>query len=122
MAYINQETKVKLVPAIKAVLKKYGVKGSIAIRDHAALVVTLTEGPVSFETANCSNWRAHDVNHYWVHNNYTGEAVNLIVELVNAMKGNEWYDHSDAQFDHFDTAYYIRIRVGRWDKPYVHTA
>jgi hypothetical protein len=35
------------------------------------------------------------------------------------MKGNEWYDNSDSMTDYFDTAYYLRINVGQFDRPYV---
>jgi len=38
------------------------------------------------------------------------------------MKGDQWYDNSDAMTDYFDTAYYMDINVGQWDKPYVLTA
>ena len=34
MAYVSQKDKAKLTPAIKAVLKKYGVKASIAVRTY----------------------------------------------------------------------------------------
>ena len=44
MAYISQEKKKELAPAIKAVLKKYGMKGTIGINHHSSLVVNLKEG------------------------------------------------------------------------------
>src|SRR5210317_2339261 len=44
MAYVSQELKKKLSPSIKAVLKKYGMKGSIAVNNHSTLVVNLKEG------------------------------------------------------------------------------
>ena len=34
-------------------------------------------------------------------------------------KGKGWYDKSDAMTDYFDTAYYISMNVGEWNKPYV---
>ena len=37
------------------------------------------------------------------------------------MKGNKWYDKSDAMVDYFDTAYYVDINIGKWNKPYVHS-
>ena len=37
------------------------------------------------------------------------------------MKGNKWYDKSDAMVDYFDTAYYVDINIGKWNKPYVQT-
>ena len=48
MAYISQERKAKIAPQIKAVLKKYNVKGSIAIRNHSTLVVNVKSGAIDF--------------------------------------------------------------------------
>ena len=48
MAYISQEDKKELAPAIKKVLKDFGMKGSISIRHHMSLVVTVTEGILDF--------------------------------------------------------------------------
>ena len=48
MAYMNQERKANLAPGIKAVLKKYGVKGSIAVSNHMTLVVNIKSGPIDF--------------------------------------------------------------------------
>ena len=47
MAYISQEDKKELAPAIKAVLKKYNMKGSISIRNYSTLVVNLKEGSLN---------------------------------------------------------------------------
>ena len=49
MAYISQETKKELAPAIKAVLKKYGMKGTIGIDRHTSLRVRVKEGPLKFD-------------------------------------------------------------------------
>ena len=46
------------------------------------------------------------------------EIANFYEELIAAMKGNMWYDNSDAMTDYFDTAYYIDINAGKWNKPY----
>ena len=46
MAYVSQEMKKELAPAIKAVLKKYRMKGSIAVNNHSTLEVNLSEGYV----------------------------------------------------------------------------
>jgi hypothetical protein len=115
MAYINQERKKELAPAIKAVLKKYNMKGTISVNNHSTLVVTLKEGKFKF------NKDHFGVNTYWINEHYTGEVKDFFNELVKAMKGTGWYDRSDAMTDYFDTAYYIDINVGRWNKPYVCT-
>ena len=46
MAYVSQEMKKQLAPAIKAVLKKHNMKGSIAVRHHSTLVVNIKEGAI----------------------------------------------------------------------------
>ena len=48
MAYIGQKEKKELAPAIKKVLKTYGMKGSIAIDNHSSLVVNVKEGVLDF--------------------------------------------------------------------------
>ena len=48
MAYVSQKDKAELAPAIKKVLSKYGMKGSISIRHHSTLVVTLQSGAIDF--------------------------------------------------------------------------
>ena len=48
MAYVSQQDKAKLAPQIKKVLNKYGMKGSISIRHHSSLVVTLQSGAIDF--------------------------------------------------------------------------
>ena len=44
MAYVSQEDKKKLAPAIKAVLKKYKMKGTLAIHHHSSLVCNIKSG------------------------------------------------------------------------------
>ena len=48
MAYIGQKEKKELAPAIKAVLKKFGMKGTIGIDHHRGLKVNLKEGVIDF--------------------------------------------------------------------------
>ena len=116
MAYITQDDKKELAPAIKAVLKKYDVKGTIGIRHHSTLVVRLKSGSVDFGKDYAQ------VNEYHIAGNYSGTACAFLTELVAAMKGDKWFDKSDMMTDYFHTAYYISINVGDWDKPYVCTA
>ena len=49
MAYVSQQDKKELAPAIKKVLSKYGMKGSISIRNHSTLQVTLQSGAIDFK-------------------------------------------------------------------------
>ena len=114
MAYISQQDKKELAPGIKRVLKKYGMKGSIAIKHHSSLVVNLQSGPIDFDMDGYTS-----VNVYHIDRHYTGIARDFLNELVKAMKGTKWFDKSDIMTDYFHTAYYIDINVGKWNKPYV---
>ena len=48
MAYMSQEKKAKIVAAVKPILKKYGIKGSFAVRNHSTIVLTLKQGKIDF--------------------------------------------------------------------------
>ena len=120
MAYISQEDKKELAPAIKKVLKDFGMKGSISIRHHMSLVVTVTEGILDFTDYFRKGDDGHiQVNTYHIDNYYTGTAKKFLKELHKAMKGTKWFDKSDIMTDYFHTAYYIDINIGKWSKPYV---
>ena len=113
MAYIGQKEKKELAPAIKAVLKKFGMKGTIGIDNHRGLKVTLREGVIDFGETY------HQVNTYHIEKFYgTGIAGQFLTELVAAMKGTKWFDNTNAMIDYFDTAYYVYINIGQWDKAY----
>ena len=124
MAYMNQERKAELAPAIKSVFKKYGVKASIAVRNHSTLVVTVKSGTVDFiGNFNTVRDRNHpldyiDVNPYWYHEHFTGVAKDFLTELFTAMNAGN-HDNSDIQVDYFDVGWYADVNIGKWDKPYV---
>ena len=138
MAYMNQERKAKIAQALKPVLAKYGVKGTLRVRNHMAITLTLKSGPIDFiENSNrvCGNdhyqvsrgFRPNtsgysDVNPYWFQDHYDGIAKAFLDEAFKALKAADYYDRSDAMTDYFDTAYYYDLHIGRWDKPYVVTA
>ena len=116
MAYISQSEKAELAPAIKAILKKFGMKGTIAIRHHSTLVVNLQSGAIDF---GCDS---REVNEYWIRENYTGDACEFLLELLAAMRGANWFDKSDAMTDYFHTKHYTTINIGQWNRPYICTA
>ena len=43
MAYMNQERKAERATAIKAILKKYGQKGSLSVRNHSTLCLKVKD-------------------------------------------------------------------------------
>ena len=120
MAYISQKDKALLAPSIKAVLTKYGMKGSIAIKHHMSLVVNVQSGPLDFDHSHGDGYT--QVNVYHIDSQYSGDTRQFLTELLTAMKGTNWFDKSDAQSDYFHVAYYNDINIGKWNKPYVQTA
>ena len=85
-SYVSQEDKKELSPAIKAVLKKYKMKGSIAVRHHSTLVVNVRSGVIDFSDALETRGNIC-VNQYWIDENYTGAARDFLNELLAAMEG-----------------------------------
>ena len=116
MAYMSQEKKKALMPNIKAVLKKYNMKGTVSVKDNMSLVVRLTAGAIDFNL----NYGYEQVNHYHIHSNYDGIAAQFLTELKAAMNDGN-HDKSDPQIDYFCVGWYITINIGQYDKNYVYT-
>ena len=48
MAYMNQTKKQTIAAKVKPILAKYGMKGSLSVRNHSTIVLKLTAGPIDF--------------------------------------------------------------------------
>ena len=135
MAYMNQERKAKITKMLKPILAKYKVKGSLSVRNHSTIVLTLKSGAIDFignSNRVCGNdfyqvqrgfkptTSGYDqVNPYWFQDHYDGKAKAFLTEAFKALKSADWYDESDAMIDYFNIAYYVDINIGKWDKPYI---
>ena len=121
MAYFNQERKREMAPRIKALLNKYGLKGSLSVRNHSTVVLTIKSGAIDFGQNDVEWCKGHlDVNVYHIDSHYEGIAREFLNEAYRIlMTGN--HNNSDIQTDYFDVGWWVDIRVGRWDKPYVMT-
>lgn len=125
MAYVSQELKAKLAPAIKAICKKYGVKASLAVRNHSTLVLNVKSGKIDFisDFGNTPEARADaekfgiQVNPYHYKSHFNGEAYHFLSEVIPAMNAGNW-DKSDIQTDYFNVGWYISVNIGKWNKPY----
>ena len=116
MAYVSQKDKAKLAPQIKKVLNKYGMKGSISIRHHSTLVVTLQSGAIQFDHSHGDGYT--QVNVYHIDSHYEGHAKSFLLELLAAMKGPDYFNEDDAMTDYFHRSHYTDINIGKWNKPY----
>ena len=135
MAYMNQERKQKITQALKPILAKYKVKGSLSVRNHMTIVLTLKSGAIDFignSNRVCGNdfyqvqrgfkptTSGYDqVNPYWFQDHYDGKAKAFLTEAFKALKSADWYDESDAMIDYFNIAYYVDVNIGKWDAPYI---
>ena len=123
MAYVSQELKAKLAPKIKAICKKYGVKASLAVRNHSVLCLNIKSGKIDFigdyeaNKANAEKYGHIQVNTYWYKDHFGGEAYHFLSEVIPAMNAGN-HDNSDIQVDYFDVGWYINVNVGQWNKPY----
>ena len=133
MAYVSQELKSKLSPAIKAVCKKYGIKASIAVRNHMTLALNVKSGKIDFignSNRVCGadfyqvqrgfkpNTTGYDqVNPYHFQNHYDGDARAFLSEVLAVMNDGNW-DKSDIQTDYFNVGWYVDVNIGSWNKPY----
>lgn len=135
MAYMNQERKAKIAQTLKPILAKYKVKGSLSVRNHSTIVLTLKSGAIDFignSNRVCGNnfyqvqrgFKPNDigydqVNPYWFQDHYDGDAKAFLTEAFKALKSADWYDESNAMIDYFNIAYYVDINIGKWNAPYI---
>ena len=134
MAYMSQEKKAKIAPKIKAILAKYKVKGSLAVRNHMTLCLNLKSGSIDFIANSnkvCGNspyqvasgfkpsTSGYDqVNPYHFKDHYDGKALAFMREVFHAMNDGN-HDRSDIQSDYFDVGWYVDVNIGKWNKPYL---
>lgn len=127
MAFISQQDKKTLAPAIKAVFKKYGLKGTIGIKNNMTLCANVSAGRLDLigAAAQVGNFRSsgyYQGNAYGATNekykDINIDIFNFYEDLKKAMRGALWFDKSDIMTDYFHTAYFMDINIGRWNKPY----
>lgn len=135
MAYMSQENKASKAPRIRALLKRYGMKGSVAVDNHSTLIVNIKSGKLDM-IGNLNEKCGNDfyqvshgfkpltdyisVNPYHYRNDFTGKPLKFLVELFAIMNEGNW-DKSDYMTDYFNVGWYVDVNIGRWDKPYVLT-
>ena len=128
MAYYNQSRKKEVAPKVKALLKKYGLKGTLSVDHHTTVVLTISSGDLDFignfnETVRVPrgdlpiiNYVSVNPYHYTSH--FSGECLTFLAEVMEVLnEGN--HDNSDIQSDFFDVGWYVDINLGKWNKPYI---
>lgn len=133
MAYISTEEVAAIRKQLKAEMPEY--KFSVKKCHHSSVTVAFMKGPAweTFQSRDRYTGEMHDdamddheqLNHVWAENFYGEKNAAIIKKVEKIIKtapvkagGREWYDDSDSQSDYFDTAFYMSIHIGAWDKPY----
>lgn len=135
MAYVSQDLKKTLAVNVKAICKKFNVKGSLSVRNHSTLVLNVRSGAIDFidsfnKTCGSKHYYTEhgwtpakdhiSINPYHYEDHFSGKALAFLKEVMIAMnRGN--HDNSDIQTDYFDVGWYVDINIGRWNQPYVVT-
>ena len=108
---MNQEKKKELSPAIRRVLKAYGMKGTLAVQNQSTLICNVQSGEIDFKQDYMQ------VNAHHISSQYEGIQRKFLADLKDAMMiGN--FDNSDPMTDYFHVGWYISINIGNWNKPY----
>jgi len=134
MAYVSKEMKAKIAVVIKQLCKQYKVKATLSVSHHSTLMLNVKQGSIDFvgnyldvsgkraEYNNDAYMRALTTltpNPYHYQNHFDGITKEFLSKAFDALKGADYYDRSDISSDYFDCSHYVRINVGKWDKPYL---
>jgi len=136
MAYIGTDEVKEVRIALKERFKNK-LKFSVRREHYSSLNVSIISGEINFFDGSLDRkdpWNSdapehkfdghEQINNYYPEN--YGKHKALFEDIVHIMKtapakaekGRAWYDKSDAMVDYFDTAFYINLSIGKWNKPY----
>jgi len=118
MAYYGQARKKTVAPKIRALCAEFGVKGTLSVKHHSSVTLTIKSGVLDFGQADYNGYV--DVNVYYIDEHFAGKERDFLTRAYRIlMAGN--HNNSDIQTDYFDVGWYVSIHVGKWDAPYIHT-
>lgn len=138
MAWVTKENIDSKKPLIKALCKEYGVKATLSGTNDYSMKLTIASGSIDFVGNNIEKINSDyhtsaenklksiayikrgnyiQTHHYYFERAFSGKALEFLQKAKKIMQeGN--HDRSDIQTDYFDVGWYIRIDIGRWNKPY----
>lgn len=131
MAYMSQEKKAEIAAELKKVMPK-DWKYSLSVDGHSTLVLTISAAPVdllkayneavSAERARFGNPFTPETeyvapNLYHLDTQFTGPLLETFQTIKKTMNAGN-HDRSDLMTDYFDVGWYVKISIGRWNKPF----
>jgi len=123
MAYMSQEKKKEIAALLKAAKINKSLKYSLAVRNHSTIVMNIYSGNIdfleSFNRISGRNDNYIDVNPYHYKRMFDGEALEILQKIFACLNDGN-YDNSEPMVDYFDVGWYVDVKVGNWDRPYVY--
>ena len=140
MAYVTKQEIQEKRKQINALCKQHGVSATVSGANTSSVTVTIRKGKINFlgnhvdtvkynwlngqQQSDNAEWykkRGHfECNPYYLDRQFSGVALEFLESILSILKQG-YYDHSDIMTDYFDTAWYIHVCIGTWNKPYVLT-
>ena len=144
MSYITKAQVEAKRTELKAINKKFGVKAIFSGGNSSSLTLTIQGGDLDFITWQVDRIKAtninmapyfgveyhrtqtidrlladknFDINHYSIDDLLDGKHKDYLIAAYAVMKDGH-YDNSGSQTDYFDQAWYIKMKVGKWNKPF----
>ena len=138
MAYITKSEIQEKRKLINALCKLHGVSATVSGANSSSVTVTIRKGKIDFlrnhvdtvrhnervkqnQIIDNAEWYAKKgyftCNHYYLGRQFSGDTLSFLEQLLVILKIGH-YDNSDIMTDYFDTAYYIHICIGTYEKPY----
>ena len=120
MAYVTTTQVKQTREALKLAFPDFKFMVRRATGGRSSINVSIMSGPLDFDNPQGGK----TVNPYHVGTHYEPHVIPFLEAVIKVIKyGTErqWYDKSDAMTDYFDTAFYLDVEMGRWEKPYQKT-
>ena len=58
------------------------------------------------------------INPHTIKYKWNVKTLEVFEKTLDIAKSQGWYDKTDSRIDYFDTAYYIHINFGKYDRPH----
>jgi hypothetical protein len=136
MAHYTQQQKKQIAPAVQALLKKHGLKGTLSVKYGHTVLLTIRSGPFHFlGESSGTNWewlRDSPIDTYNVlepdDKAKREEFVAIIKELYDIMnegcrKKGSCFCNEKGEYEtrYFDKSWFVEIKVGSSRKPFTIT-
>ena len=120
MAYLNKDQVKQTREALKVAFPDFKFLVRRGNGGYGSINVSIMSGPVDFGDLDMPK----SVNPYHVGTLFEDHQVRFLEAVIKVIKygtDRQWYDNSDPMTDYFDTAFYLDVEIGRWQKPYQKT-